>query len=797
MLTMHDKLNLFMIPLRRGKRKWAIEGMAQQRKTIESLKDADVQGAIRKRQPVDWDEAAKEFEKVNFNEVDPGVSLRQLWEKYQAGDQTAGQYLKTYLEVVAYTDPRSVVGAVDNLSQVVKKQLDKANLDANQALYYQFLLTRLRPQVASIGSNVARLVLEPFGAILAGEKAYGVGQLVGGWAALSDGMEVFKRVMTDGTVMNSGSKFNHIEDLKANMLLEESLWKSVQQQLNKDNASSAQRFGAWVNHNRRMLANHPLSNIATRGLTAGDEAAKAIFGAQVATGRAYQFAAQTGTWDVVESQIKTQMNNVFRDGVKTGKIVDADVLSGAKTLTFQNDIPVDGNFVDDLFLAAQSGTENSAIFRWFNPFPKMGYNVLEQSGRMLFGAVPGGGQAMMSLIPRYRAIYNGEMGDVAMLQFKSQLALAKGLAATATGLSAVGFMTGANSGSMPKQSFILPAPGTKEGYVAIPYGKIEPYATVLTLVADMVNGLRDQVISEGQYEQYMASLVLSLGIASTDKTFQQGLVNMGSLLSVKNMGEKSLKALSTTTGTVVGSQYAGAPGAVLRMLMDNMQPYQTNAINPDQPIGSALRQLQQRLLGGAGLPPKVDPLTGQAIPKVTSLGKGENYWVAVGSSFFNEALFPGQIKDAPKENKVKRELDRVGFKFPRDYDKRFEGVALTPTEQTEFAKAQFEVGLPKALQNVINSSQYQRLESQFQKARSQSPMGNAAPGTIADAIRKQQHRLLLNKVDEIRRIAADRVLGTDFQQRRLQQKGGAYNQSSNTNSDEVNDILAIANPEYA
>ena len=38
-------------------------------------------------------------------------------------------------------------------------------------------------------------------------------------------------------------------------------------------------------------------------------------------------------------------------------------------------------------------------------------NGVEANGRMMAGMIPGGGKALAALIPRYRKILNGEMGE--------------------------------------------------------------------------------------------------------------------------------------------------------------------------------------------------------------------------------------------------------------------------------------------------------------------------------------------------------------------------------------------------
>ena len=66
---------------------------------------------------------------------------------------------------------------------------------------------------------------------------------------------------------------------------------------------------------------------------------------------------------------------------------------------------------------------------------------------------------------------------------------------------------------MPKRSFIIPMPGSKTGFIGVPYGRIEPVATPTSIIVDLVQGLRDEVITQGDYNRFMEEMMLSLGMA--------------------------------------------------------------------------------------------------------------------------------------------------------------------------------------------------------------------------------------------------------------------------------------------
>ena len=61
-IELQDRASLFLVPLRRGKRKWFIEGQAQQRKSISKVSDADIQSQLKKADPVSYDAVSREFE---------------------------------------------------------------------------------------------------------------------------------------------------------------------------------------------------------------------------------------------------------------------------------------------------------------------------------------------------------------------------------------------------------------------------------------------------------------------------------------------------------------------------------------------------------------------------------------------------------------------------------------------------------------------------------------------------------------------------------------------------------------
>ena len=291
--------------------------------------------------------------------------------------------------------------------------------------------------------------------------------------------------MKTGISANAGSKIDvNTASLKAQDQMLEKAWQRRREELIAEGKDwkSPEMANTWLTYTRQKIANTPPMNAAARLLLAQDEAAKVVYGSGVATGRTFREAQESGIkrgTAEFQKMLDQHMKEVFRDGIRTGKIIDPEVLNGSKALTFQADIPLDGNPIDQAFAGLERAASKSAFWTWVSPFTRMTYNTLEQGGVFL---------QVLSLylmlesscfrIPRYKKILNGEMGEVAEMQLRSNLAFAQYWSYSVGALAYFGNITGNNPPpGMPKKSFIVPVPGSAKGWVGVPYDRIEPIAT--------------------------------------------------------------------------------------------------------------------------------------------------------------------------------------------------------------------------------------------------------------------------------------------------------------------------------
>ena len=371
--------------------------------------------------------------------------------------------------------------------------------------------------------------------------------------------------------------------------------------------------------------------------------------------------------------------------------------------------------------------------------------------------------ALRTLHPRYKAIMDGKMGETARLQLKSQIAFGQFWALSGVGLAVTGMATGNNSGDMPRNSFIVPAQNDV-GYVAVPYEKLEPFGTILSIVVDSVNAVKNGVLGEKEYDRQMQELFVAIGMATLDKSFMQGLSDTAGMFEALTGG--GMKSLPSVGADLLSS--AVPMSGFVRMVSDWVNPYKTISTEAN-PISSLFSQLRSRAFGGAGNPLDYDELTGKPIGKSTEPLFGDNYWSRVAGEIFQEIGWPGRVKDADKDNPIKVKLRELGYDPKgRDDYAQVHGVELTIQEQSDLKRLMHEEGrLAERLQAYFNSKEYRRLRRALDASVAEAGIDGTSQGTVGSAQREAIHSAINTiwnraKEDAARALASD---NPEFQQR--------------------------------
>ena len=697
LIDLQDVANMFFVPIRRSKREWAVTGMSQQLNEMKALKNADIQPQVKSKtrkaptQSDSFDTPFRDLTTIKKDYADPGMTLREMWDLARSGEEGSEEALSTlkyYLNYISYTDPRSVMKQVDNLTDVMSNQVARGVKDSISNIHYAFMLSGPASQTAAAVSGITRSIIEPASlmaeGVITGDKKQtmrGFGQLVGGFVHMGDATDMMVRAFKQGMPLNSGVK---VEGSSAIGLAKKQaeIMHKYEGLIARAQSQNKNTLGLVIAKNLELFGQNKYLNGFTRMLMASDEFFKGTYAFQTAYGRAYENWLTKGDLkpENLPKLINGELGRTFKRGIESGVITDSEVLEGAKRMTFQADIPNDqyNNVIDNAFLGLQNMSHSNAIGRFFLPFTRMSYAALEASLVTFSGMTPMTRWAM-SESPRYKAILNGT-DDVAKAQLQSMFAAGQLMSISGIGLSAMGMMTGNNveGSGLPPTSFIIPAMN-EQGYIAIDYSRIEPYATTLAIMSDAVNSFRYGAISRHEYDKIVGEVAYSFGMAFTNKPFLQGLFKMSQILNIKNMNENYATQL---TGMIASA----ASPALLKTAISIVQPYQTvvGGDNMIETIGSAAATAGLR---GAGMPTFYDQYTGKSIPRTsTAFGDGTNYWAAVGGSILG--LFaPGKVVSVDKDNYVKTNLREIGWENDNESSiKQYKGIKLSLDEQSILSK---------------------------------------------------------------------------------------------------------------
>jgi hypothetical protein len=516
----------------------------------------------------------------------------------------------------------------------------------------------------------------------------------------------------------------------------DALYDGVRKEMNSRGATQFEMFAARVSYLQQRLANAPGQKLYARLLTAQDDFAKTIHGGQIATGRAWVRHADEGG-DLAKI-VSEEMDNVFHNGTANGKIIDEEVLFSARDLTFQSQIPRGqyANQIDKAFSTLADAAEDSAFWNWTSPFTKLSYNVLEQSGRMIVGALDapldvlvkgatlGKREAkpaswLLTRMNRYDAIMKGEMGELARQRLKGDIAFGEGWAVSVGTLAAFGGLTGNNPPEgYPPRSFIIPSPWAEKGWKAISYERLDPIATPTAIIADLVTGLKNGDLTQRFFERGMNDLLSSVLVSTVDKSFTTGLRDSAGFFDIRNLtSEQSLAKSATSVVSPLIAQTTGAYGGLTRMVADWVNPYAGISRDENDAMTTFWSSLSQRTLGGIGTPKIYDPLTGRPLLK-NGVFESDNIFVNMLGSALSESFIPGRTSGGTN-HAVLPVMGLIGYEWsPKELTSSVDGMSLSPDEQSTFSRELYEYGrLDKFLDSWVinNKSNIRALEKAIEK----------------------------------------------------------------------------------
>jgi hypothetical protein len=259
------------------------------------------------------------------------------------------------------------------------------------------------------------------------------------------------------------------------------------------------------------------------------------------------------------------------------RLVVEDASRVAEETTFTRNIPQDGTFAESITAATQSMVRAHPVLRYFAPFIRTPANILfwardrtvdpvfgmarqllsrEIRGVIREGAGPSGmtGRQFIETNKIRNRYLRDMMGDIdlqgldpnspgAQVFLKQKREEAIGRVAVGMSISAAFFAVAAKGGitgrgpSDKEQRDIMLASGwrpysLKVGDSYIEYRRLDPFATILGTVADLVTlGQYAPETDQSMIEDAFNALIISFANNTTNKTYMTGLKNLTSLIS--------------------------------------------------------------------------------------------------------------------------------------------------------------------------------------------------------------------------------------------------------------------------
>ena len=727
-VELSDKANMFLIPMRRGKRKWAIDGYSQQRNIIKAFQEGfddklrnldDTSFSRSSKNKTEVQSPGREFEDIRANPEDEGNTVAELWARAQAGDEDAMNSFKEYVALIASADTRAVLNQQVAMKGALLRQLRNGTSAAGRSLRYASWLTGMDPLLAAGVGNYIQNFTQPLGTMISagkrGAKAMlkpaankeirlaraeymrGQGQLLGAFAEVTRSLGVVAKSFKEGQIYAIGNKFdNSGASLAARGQQLDLLWEQVKKQ-NPNPTSARERVLPYIDYLIQKQALIPLQYYATRGLTALDDGGTYLLAASRAVGDGYAESALKGV--PVDQAISKSLKKTFEGGDKTKQIIDSQILGASRQIAFNAPIPRPENpglnplgQMERLFSGMEGFSKDADWAQMFLPFVRIGWNLFDFGVTGLAGSMPYFGRKLLTQHKRYKRILEGGEGAVKKQMMEANIAFSQLTAMSTMTFAWHGGMTG-NNESDPKmrQKIIIPW-DNREGRILIPYDRL-PWAMQWSFLADLSQGIRDSRFLDGAdsvISDMAPELLASLGLATLDQTYNQGLIEMTQFLDFKRLGTDSGRRDAASNLIDLMAIYnLGAFASLPRQIAKMAQPYKTiDSVSETEDqafIKSMWSSLRQRHLGGIGNPLEYDIYTSRRVPKAydPASGKESSRMAAIVGASLDYFGFPGNVRFEDKVPDYMDKMDFWGFKFnKRTGLKNVDGVSLTADEQS-------------------------------------------------------------------------------------------------------------------
>jgi len=503
---------------------------------------------------------------ISINIPSRALSPEQLGRELRNADQALDGIVRRMADAdpearqAGYRLLNALVMAQGDVSKMATlgKWMDKLFVNKALNIFYNSVLSGPKTQLTNIVSGLVNTVYRPIAAATGGNgviKKAAAASLYNLHQTIFDSFDIAWRSMKDGAV-NEGDKG-----------IIEAAQTDIQMQILRRSAEVSDDMGlkAGVGLLDMMdgLTRNPWLNWPSKLLTGGDEFFKTMVSRMEYNSRIMMKAIEESTGtdepvkEVFERLYKANYDRTFDPD--TGKILDDDLLNIAKDTTFQTDLEgwakSFGDFINEV-----------PPLRIFFPFVKTGHNIMVYAGTH----VP----VLGKYLSEYKAVMAGD-DEYAKAVMRGRQAWGTMLVVGAALAAHNGMITGNGPPDPDERKLWLqqhPARSIRVGDKWVDYSRIEPFGWVLSSVADIYDFTQRGRLSEDRGKYLAGYITYAIAANFTNKSYMQGVVPLGRILTP---GWQGLETLSTLPVDTINSflPMAGVRSTVANMMTPYMQEF--------------------------------------------------------------------------------------------------------------------------------------------------------------------------------------------------------------------------------
>lgn len=430
-------------------------------------------------------------------------------------------------------------------------------------IMYNSMLSSPATHLVNTLSNAMQTIYRPLAAYAGGDakqKKQAIAASYGFMNNLWESAQLAGKVFQDADVKVQGSK-DFIQAGEAKIAMEQ---LSLAAEATTDLDYKAGVGYANMVHD---IATFPLFSWPSKLLTTSDEFFKAMISRMEFQSRTMGDAidAAGGSKDGIEAAYKELLEKTYRQNfTKSGEILNDDLLKVAKEGTFQTEL-------EGVAKGFATFVKNTPGMRVFFPFVKTGHNIMVYTA----SHVP----LLNRQLAEYRAVLAGT-DEYAKAVFKGREAYGRAIIIMGAVAAYDGTITGNGPPDPAERKIWLQTNqprSFKFGDKFIDYSRIEPFGQILSAVADLADMSKyayKHGIGGDQLEYLAGYLTYAIANNFTNKSYMQGVVPLGKMLTPGWQGMSTLASLAPSTVNNF-IPLSGARRAFSNALTPNMMEYQS------------------------------------------------------------------------------------------------------------------------------------------------------------------------------------------------------------------------------